>query len=295
MALASTDHWTPDAVVYDCMDELSAFKGAPAGLKEAEVDLLSRASLVLTGGRSLFNAKRHAHGNVHLFPSSVDVAHFQYARKAMADPSDQAPIAHPRLGFIGVIDERMDVNLLDELAAMRPDWQIVMIGPVVKIDPASLPRRHNLHYLGPKTYAELPKYLAGWDVALMPFARNESTRYISPTKTPEYLAAGKPVVSTAIADVVEPYGRLGLVWIADDVRAFVDACATALAETSPKRQAQADVFLQANSWDDTWSRIDTLMQDVIDSIIPTNAYDTAGLGRVEFLTNSAVNATSNVS
>jgi UDP-galactopyranose mutase len=204
LALAFTDHLAPAATVYDCMDELSAFKGAPATLKEREADLMRRASLVLTGGQSLFEAKRHQHTNIHAFPSSVDVEHFARARTMTFDPPDQAPIPSPRLGFFGVIDERMDLDLLDGVAAVRPAWQIVMLGPVVKIDPAMLPARPNIHYLGPKKYEDLPQYVAGWDVALLPFARNEATRLISPTKTPEYMAAGKPVVSTSIRDVVRP-------------------------------------------------------------------------------------------
>lgn len=266
MALAFTDNWSPNAVVYDCMDELSAFKGAPAGLKLAETNLMRRASLVLTGGHLLFKAKRHAHDNVHSFPSSADVAHFSQASERAVDPVDQASIPHPRLEFIGVIDERMDLALIDGIASARPDWQIVMVGPVVKIDPHSLPRRPNVRSLGPKTYQELPSHLAGWDVALVPFARNESTRYISPTKTPEYLAAGRPVVSTSIADVVEPYGTLGLVRIADEVSGFVGACAAALADKSAGRLARAAAFLRTTSWDDTWTRIDGLIEDVIEDV-----------------------------
>jgi UDP-galactopyranose mutase len=265
MALAFTDHWSPRAIVYDCMDQLSAFKGAPPGLTQAETRLLQRASLVLTGGHSLFKAKRHLHDNVHPFPSSVDVAHFAQARKTTTDPDDQAAIPHPRLGFIGVIDERMDLELVDGLAAARPDWHIVMVGPVVKIDPDSLPRRENLHFLGGKTYDELPRYLAGWDVALMPFARNESTKYISPTKTPEYLAGGRPVVSTSITDVVEPYGKLGLVRIADTVPAFVAACEEALAEDRAEPQRRADAFLRKTSWDDTFARMDRLIEQVVEN------------------------------
>ena len=175
------------------------------------------------------------------------------------DPPDQATIPHPRLGFFGVIDERMDLPLLAGIADARPDWQIVLIGPVVKIDPASLPQRRNIHYLGGKTYEELPHYIAGWDVALLPFARNEATQFISPTKTPEYMAAGKPVVSTSIRDVVRPYGQQGLVQIADDVPAFVRACTAALHEDSETRQRQADAFLRQMSWDGTWSRIHALL------------------------------------
>jgi UDP-galactopyranose mutase len=263
MALAFTDHLSAIALVYDCMDELSAFKGAPALIKAREAELMQRASLVLTGGQSLFDAKRHQHANIHPCPSSVDVTHFAQARHITTDPQDQKTIPHPRLGFFGVIDERMDIALLDGVAAARPDWHLIMLGPVVKIDASSLPKRSNIHYLGCKRYDELPFYIAGWDVALLPFARNEATRFISPTKTPEYLAAGKPVVSTSIQDVVRPYGAQGLARIADDTPAFVQACAAAMAEDALKRITQADVFLRQNSWDRTWARIRSLLDDTL--------------------------------
>lgn len=263
MALAFTDHLSPVALVYDCMDELSAFKGAPALIRAREAELMQRASLVLTGGQSLFEAKRHQHANIHPCPSSVDVTHFAQARHITTDPQDQKSIPHPRLGFFGVIDERMDIALLDGVAAARPDWHLIMLGPVVKIDAASLPKRSNIHYLGWKRYDELPSYIAGWDVALLPFARNEATRFISPTKTPEYLAAGKPVVSTSIQDVVRPYGAHGLARIADETPRFVQACAAAMAEDALKRITQADVFLRQNSWDRTWARIRSLLDDAL--------------------------------
>jgi len=263
MALAFTDHLTPRAVVYDCMDELSAFKGAPAALKARDAELMQRAALVLTGGQSLYEARRHQHANIHPFPSSVDVAHFAQARRMARQPADQAGIPRPRLGFFGVIDERMDLALLAGVAEARPDWQVVMLGPVVKIDPDTLPRRPNIHYLGTKRYEELPQYVSGWDVALLPFARNDATRFISPTKTPEYLAAGRPVVSTSIRDVVRPYGQQGLVRIADDVPAFVDACAAAMAEDSAERITVCDAFLRQTSWDGTWSRIRLHLDDVL--------------------------------
>ena len=259
LALAFSRHLSPRAVIYDCMDELSAFKGASAMMKTREADLMRRAALVLTGGQSLYDAKRHQHANIHPFPSSVDVAHFAQARAIAADPSDQGSVPRPRLGYFGVIDERMDLALIDGVAAARPDWQIVMVGPVVKIDPASLPRRANIHYLGSKQYCELPHYIAGWDVALMPFARNEATQFISPTKTPEYMAAGKPVVSTSIRDVVRPYGQQGLVRIADDVTAFVRACEAGMTEDAAERRVRADAFLRHTSWDETWRRIHALV------------------------------------
>jgi len=263
MALSFTDRLSPVAVVYDCMDELSAFKGAPPIIKAREAELMRRATLVLTGGQSLFEAKRHQHANIHPFPSSVDVAHFAQARRITTEPQDQRSIPHPRLGFFGVIDERMDIALLDGVAAARPDWHLIMLGPVVKIDATSLPQRSNIHYLGSKRYEDLPQYVAGWDVALLPFARNEATRFISPTKTPEYLAAGKPVVSTTIRDVVRPYGKQGLARIADDVPAFVQACAAAMAEDAVERITQGDAFLRQTSWDGTWTRIRSLLDEVL--------------------------------
>jgi UDP-galactopyranose mutase len=262
MALAFTDHLLPVATVYDCMDELAAFKGAPAALRDREAALMERADLVLTGGQSLYEAKRGQHHNIHPVPSSVDMAHFTQARRMSEDPFDQSTIPHPRLGFFGVIDERMDLALVDGIATARPEWQIVLLGPVVKIDPASLPRRSNIHYLGSKEYKDLPAYVAGWDVALLPFARNDATRFLSPTKTPEYLAAGKPVVSTSIRDVVRPYGERGLVRIADEVPAFLCACTAAMAEDAATRITQGDAFLRHTSWDATWSRITRLLDAV---------------------------------
>ena len=263
MALAFTDHLRPQAIVFDCMDELSAFAHAPAALKALEAELLRRATIVFTGGQSLYQAKRNRHPNVHAFPSSVDVHHFARARTLATDPPDQAAIAQPRLGFFGVIDERMDIGLIRGVAAARADWQIVMVGPVVKIDPSMLPHGNNIHYLGSKSYDELPGYIAGWDVALLPFARNASTRYISPTKTPEYLAAGKPVVSTSIRDVVRPYGELGLVRIADTVDDFVNACGAAMAEDAASRMREADAFLRQTSWDGTWAQMRQLLDMAI--------------------------------
>jgi UDP-galactopyranose mutase len=271
MALGFTQHLRPQAVVYDCMDELSAFAGASPLLREREAELFRRADLVFTGGQSLYESKKDRHARIFAFPSSVDVPHFQKARTAQAEPSDQAPITHPRLGFFGVIDERLDIALLDAVAALRPDWQWVVIGPVVKIDPATLPQRGNIHYLGGKAYTELPAYLSSWDVATLPFARNESTRFISPTKTPEYLAAGCSVVSTSIADVVRPYGEQGLVHIADTPDAFVAACEAALAQDRTERLARVDAFLSEMSWDKTWSRMNSLIEDALAPDKATNA------------------------
>ncbi len=263
MMLRFTDHLDPLAIVYDCMDDLSGFAGAPPGLVKEERRLLERADVVMTGGHSLYEAKRDMHPNVHAVPSSVDVAHFAQARTASEGPPDQAAIARPRLGFFGVIDERMDLDLVRGVAAARPVWHIVLVGPVIKIDPASVPAAPNVHALGGKRYDELPAYIAGWDVALLPFARNRATRFISPTKTPEYLAAGKAVVSTSITDVVRPYGERGLVRIADTVPDFVEAVEKALRERPGPRQAAADAFLARMSWDATWRRMRNLVDGAV--------------------------------
>lgn len=265
MAVPFTDHLKASAIVYDCMDELSAFKGAHPKLQAREAHLFKLADLVFTGGRSLYEAKQHQHSNVHAFPSSIDAAHFVQARTLTEEPSDQATIPHPRLGFYGVVDERMDLALLDGIAKARPNWHLVIVGPVVKIDPATLPVHPNIHYLGSKSYQELPSYLTGWDVALLPFACNESTRFISPTKTPEYLAAGKPVVSTSIRDVVRPYGEEKLVYIADTAREFVAAIERALVQNESDAEwlNRVDAFLSQTSWDLTWQAMNNLLENVI--------------------------------
>ena len=261
------------AVVYDCMDELSAFRGAPAGLRTAEADLFRSADLVFTGGKSLYESKRRQHPSVHCFPSSIDRDFFATAREIRAEVQDQAHIAHPRLGFCGVIDERMDLDLLAVVADARPEWQLILLGPVVKISESDLPRRPNIHYLGQKDYRSLPAYFAGWDAGLLPFAHNESTRYISPTKTPEYLAAGLPVVSTAITDVVEPYGVKGLVHIARTPEGFIHAIEKALlSRNSSKRLADVDRHLSHMSWDSTWNEMHRLVSEVVYGI-PTNERD----------------------
>jgi hypothetical protein len=263
MAWVFSSHLEPRAVVYDCMDELSGFAGAPHGLEEAERALLAVADVVFTGGQSLYESKRGLHSSVHAFPSSVDVAHFARARQQRPDPVDQAAIGRPRVGYFGVLDERLDVELVSGAAAARPDWQFVFIGPIAKVDPERLPKAANIHYLGSKSYGELPDYIAGWDVSWLPFARNESTRFISPTKTPEYLAAGRPVVSTSIRDVVRPYGELGLARIADTADQFVEAAASALAEPAAARQSAADAFVAGMSWDSTWANMWRLVEEVL--------------------------------
>ncbi|MBV9241929.1 MAG: glycosyltransferase family 1 protein [Acidobacteria bacterium] len=270
----------PSASVYDCMDELSGFRGAPPELLENERRLFELADLVFTGGRSLYEAKKNSHRAVYAFPSSVDVSHFAKAREITEEPDEQRDIPHPRIGFAGVIDERMDVELLADIAGLKPDWHFVMIGPVVKISESDLPRRYNIHYLGIQPYEKLPEFLAGWDAAMMPFALNDATKFISPTKTPEYLSAGLGVVSTAITDVVTPYGDMGLVHIASTAREFVAALDAAMKENAGTRNSRVAEFLKENSWDQTFASMSELIDGVIARPQPvTNDADLGGSGQ----------------
>ena len=249
------------AVVYDCMDELANFRFAPAALRPLEQELIATADVMFTGGYSLYEAKQKLHANIHPFPSSVDRTHFLQARTLPT-----AKTSTPTLGFYGVIDERMDLNLIAALADARPDWSIVLVGPVVKISQDDLPRRPNIAYPGPADYDDLPGWLATWDVALMPFAINESTQFISPTKTPEYLGAGKPVVSTPIRDVVRHYGDLAAVSVADTPGAFIAACEAALGLASDPAGSwleAADAALADLSWDQTHIRMNALIDRAV--------------------------------
>ncbi len=255
MALLFTDHLKPALTIYDCMYELSAFLGAPRELINKEKELMARTAVMFTGGYSLYDAKRNHHNAVFAFPSSIDYNHFASARTKLADPEDQRSIDHPRIGFSGVIDERFDRDLIAEVARRRPYWQFVMLGPIVKIDPASLPQGPNVHYLGMKDYKQLPAYFSNWSVAILPFSLNESTRFISPTKTPEYLSAGLPVVSTPIRDVIRTYGTPDYVQIADSVEAFEKAIERALASQHPTNWEEIDSLLAENSWDRTWQEM----------------------------------------
>jgi len=273
MALAFSDDLPGSSIVYDCMDELSGFLDAPVELLDREAQLFSVADVVFTGGLRLYEAKRERHANVHAFPSSIDAGHF--ARKSSTEPEDQTSIPHPRAGFYGVLDERFDYNLIAEVAKRTPDIHYVLIGPVVKVDESSLPHATNIHYLGPKSYDELPNYLSGWDVALIPFAINDSTYFISPTKTPEYLAGGKPVVSTPIFDVVRGYGDTNLVAIAADAISFSQAIKTALMPPSREWQSRVTEALEKTSWDKTWKA----MWAEVESVLATSS-NTAALASI---------------
>lgn len=265
MALPLLQALQPALVVYDCMDELASFRNPPKQLLQRESALLTIADLVFAGGPSLYEAKRHRHPSVHCFSSSVDVVHFQQALDRSRTHPQQADIPHPRLGFYGVLDERFDPELVGAVADAHPEWHLVLVGPVVKIDPERLPRRPNIHYLGQQPYAALPDLLAGWDVCLMPFAINEATKFISPTKVLEYMAAQLPIVSTPIADVANPYGHV--VAIADGADEFVAACEAALAQTPEQRRHMVDAMravVAATSWDNTVAR----MRELIDTAPP---------------------------
>ncbi len=266
MAREFTIDLRPAATVYDCMDELSCFAGAPSEMRRNELRLLEDADLVFTGGASLFESKRKQHPSVYLFPSSVDIAHFARARANEREPEDQAGLIGPRLGYAGVIDERMDLELVRYIAAARPEWHLVLLGPVVKIDPASLPTAKNIHYLGMKQYSELPAYFSGWQIGMLPFALNEATRFISPTKTPEYLAAGLQVISTPIRDVVSPYGEKELVGIACHSEDFLRIADSFLAHPPDEAfRDRVDEFLSISSWDKTWSEMNRLVSQLINS------------------------------
>jgi protoporphyrinogen oxidase/glycosyltransferase involved in cell wall biosynthesis len=262
MALPLLQALQPSLVVYDCMDELASFRNPPKQLLQRESALLNIADLVFAGGPSLYEAKKHRHPNVHCFPSSVDVVHFQQALDRERLHPQQDAIPHPRLGFYGVLDERFDPELVGEVADAHPEWQVVLAGPVVKIDPERLPRRPNIHYLGQQPYSALPDLLAGWDVCLMPFAINEATRFISPTKVLEYMAAQLPIVSTPIADVANPYGHV--VAIAATAPEFIAACEAALGASAEQRRHMVEAMrtvVAATSWDSTAR----LMGELLDS------------------------------
>ena len=267
MALPLLQVFKPSKVVYDCMDELAMFKNAPKQLLQRESALLNIADVVFTGGPSLYQSKRDRHANAHCFSSSVDARHFRQALNRELSHPEQAHIPHPRLGFYGVIDERFDVGLVSSMADAHPEWQIVLVGPVVKIDPATLPKQPNVHYMGQRTYDQLPQFLAGWDVCLLPFAMNDSTKFISPTKVLEYMAAELPSVSTPITDVKVPYGDV--VEIAESHADFIAACERQLSLSDENRQAQARRMREVvagTSWDLTASR----MHELIGAAVPGN-------------------------
>jgi glycosyltransferase involved in cell wall biosynthesis len=252
-------------VVYDCMDELAAFKGASENLPRYEARLLNEAQVVFTGGKSLYEAKRQMHQNVHCFPSSVDEKHFQMASSPTLNvPADLLAIQRPIVGYYGVIDERIDFDLLARVAADLPAVSFVMIGPFAKINPADVSHPSNVYFLGKRTYEELPSYLKGFDVAMMPFAMNESTRFISPTKTLEFMAADKPVISTPVPDVVRDYKDVVL--IAATPAEFSNGIELLLRENGQQRSERSSHYrniLARTSWDATVTEMGELMTEAL--------------------------------
>lgn len=268
MALPFTKNFAPSLIVYDCMDELSQFAGAHPEMVDNENKLLSKAHIVFTGGNSLYESKRKRHPNVFCFHSSIDKNHFDRRYNFFLTPEDQVYIPFPRIGYFGVIDERLDIKLIDSITGLKPDWSWIFIGPVVKIDPSSLPKKNNIFYLGKKDYKSLPEYINTWDVASMPFAKNKSTEFISPTKVLEYLAAGKPVVSTSITDVVYPYGEQNVVSIADTPEAFVEEIESLLNMGNREEWNQkVQSILAGTSWNNTWTQMENI---IIESLIEQN-------------------------
>lgn len=248
-----------NTMIYDCMDELSQFKGASQQLRAQEEFLIKEADLIFTGGKSLYEAKSKFSANVHCFPSSVDVAHFRKRYNNLKVPLDIEDIPKPIIGYIGVIDERIDLNLIHETAIALPKVSFVMIGPLAKIDDRDLPREDNIHYLGMKSYDDLPHYLERIDISMMPFALNEATEFISPTKTLEYMAAGKPIISTAIKDVTRDYAHI--IDIVDNSAEFSTAITKILSEEKKLDNSKYQEILTQTSWDATSNKMLHLIKE----------------------------------
>jgi UDP-galactopyranose mutase len=249
--------------VYDCMDDLASFRDGNEMMREREAHLLTRVELLFTGGRSMYEARKTRHPRVHCFPSGVDIAHYRQAQGiAEAEPAALAWIPRPRLGYFGVLDERIDWPMIATIAEERPEWHWVLVGPTAKVHPAEIPGGPNLHYLGQQAYADLPAYLRGFDIATMPFAINAATRFISPTKTLEYLAGGKPVISSSVPDVVASYRKI--VTIADGPETWIEAIEHLLAATPAEQWARlerVEPILQDNTWDSIAERMWKLMEE----------------------------------
>jgi len=245
-------------VVYDCMDELANFRFAPPDIAERERFVMANAGVVFTGGYQLFESKAKHHDNVNFYGCGVDVAHYGRARDAATQvPDAVAATPAPRFGYFGVIDERLDYELIGALADRFPDASIIMAGPLAKVDPAELPQQSNIHWLGQQRYEDLPAIVKGFDVCLMPFALNEATKYINPTKTLEYMAAGKPIVSTAVADVVRNFTPI--VDVAHSRDGFLDAVERAWRQPDDALIAQGIERASGASWDAT---VESMRNDI---------------------------------
>jgi glycosyltransferase involved in cell wall biosynthesis len=248
--------------VYDCMDELSKFRCAPPEIVEREAELLKRANVVFTGGRKLFEAKSEHNDNCHFYGCGVDCEHFGKARaKETKMAADLASIPKPILGYFGVVDERMDYELIARLADANRDWSVVMIGPTMKVDETSLPKRPNLHWLGQRSYMDLPAYCKGFDVCTMPFALNESTEFINPTKALEYMATGRMIVSSAVPDVVRNFGAV--VKIAQDQEEFVALCRKAVERPEENKIEGGLKMASENTWEQIIGRMEQHIEEAL--------------------------------
>jgi glycosyltransferase involved in cell wall biosynthesis len=253
-------------VAYDCMDELAQFRFAHPDLGRRERLLMDAADVVFTGGHKLYESKSRFHPNVHFFGCGVDCVHFAKA----SDPRTPIPCEIGTLreagalvaGYYGVIDERLDYDLIARVAASDPHLHVVMIGPTAKIDPATLPRHPNLRWLGARAYEALPGCVRGFDVCLMPFALNEATEYINPTKTLEYMAAGKPIVSTAVADVVRNFAPV--VKIACDAESFVRDVLHEARNAEPDRIAAGMACAHKSSWEAVVHAMNDVLTETIE-------------------------------
>lgn len=252
------------SIVYDCMDELANFRFAPADIGERERMLLSKANVVFTGGYQLYQSKLPYHSNIHFYGCGVDVAHFGKARQAETQvPAEVANLPRPILGYFGVIDERIDYQLLERLAEALPHASVVMVGPFAKIDEHAIPKYPNIHWLGQRSYAELPSLVKSYDVCLMPFAINDATRYINPTKTLEYMAAGRPIVSTPVPDVVRNFAPI--VEVAETHDDFIAAVDRATSAPDAARVQAGIERASRESWDEI---VRSMRRNVITSIAP---------------------------
>jgi UDP-galactopyranose mutase len=278
LALPLLNEFSPSVILYDAIDELNCPRGTTTQWLDMENKVLSKADAVFTSGYSLYQMLRQKHSNVHCLPSSADINHFKQARTLRRmyegqtlftveshEPEGHACLPHPRLGYCGVLDKRIDFELIDLVARTRPEWQVVLVGPLVDLKPSQLPRQPNLHYLGPRPYDQLPAYIAGWDAALMPFVCNDSTRYLNPTTTMEYMAAERLIVTTRVADVVKPY--CGIVFVGHSPNTFIVGCEEAITASETERLTQVRLMREAltlNSWQATVRSMDFVLTRVLE-------------------------------
>jgi glycosyltransferase involved in cell wall biosynthesis len=257
-------HMDESAVVYDCMDELSQFKGAPRELVRRERELLNAADVVFAGGPKMARSKARFNSNCHSYGCGVDIKHFGKARHAATKvPQDVAQLSGPVLGYIGVVDERLDYDLLANLADHNPAWSIAIVGPHTKVDPADFPKRDNLHFLGGRDYSQLPAYAKAFDVCMMPFAKNEATEYINPTKALEYMATGRPIVSTDVEDVVLQFSDVVEIAVTHDE--FIAGCERSIAQPSLRRINAGLKMAKNNSWDSIVAQLERHVEDILTS------------------------------